>query len=370
MLKYGYTVFDEDMNMKELNLTATDSRSVILIEEGLLHRLPELVRNLFPLSKVLIVTDENVEKLYGKSVYESLARSGIPCVKKVLPFGERTKSFEYLNIILDCLGENGFTRSDAVMALGGGVIGDLSGFAAALWQRGMKLIQAPTTLLAQIDSSIGGKTAIDTKWGKNTIGAFKQPDLVCIDPQVLTTLSKTDFSAGMAEMIKYACIRDKEMFRILKTHSDNIFPHLSELILQACKIKKEVVEEDCFDTGLRMILNFGHTVAHVLEGLNDFEGLPHGYAVALGMIDITKRSEALGCTLSGTADQIQKLCDAYGLPTEMPAVDKRAAVSFLLRDKKARSGQMNLVLLKEIGSCFIKKMDVGDAIQFLGWEEK
>jgi hypothetical protein len=126
VLKYGYTVFDEDMNMKELNLTATDSRSVILIEEGLLHRLPELVRNLFPLSKVLIVTDENVEKLYGKSVYESLARSGIPCVKKVLPFGERTKSFEYLNIILDCLGENGFTRSDAVMALGGGVIGDVT----------------------------------------------------------------------------------------------------------------------------------------------------------------------------------------------------------------------------------------------------
>ena len=134
MLKYGYTVFDEDMNMKDLNLTATDSRSVILIEEGLLHRLPELVRNLFPLSKVLIVTDENVEKLYGKSVYESLARSGIPCVKKVLPFGERTKSFEYLNIILIAW-ENGFTRSDAVMALGGGVIGDLSGFAAALMAR-------------------------------------------------------------------------------------------------------------------------------------------------------------------------------------------------------------------------------------------
>ena len=191
--------------------------------------------------------------------------------------------------------------------------------------------------------------------GKNTIGAFKQPDLVCIDPQVLTTPFENGLFGrygGNDQVCLHSRQRDVPYF---KNAFGQYIPHLSELILQACKIKKEVVEEDCFDTGLRMILNFGHTVAHVLEGLNDFEGLPHGYAVALGMIDITKRSEALGWTLSGTADQIQKLCDAYGLPTEMPAVDKRAAVSFLLRDKKARSGQMNLVLLKEIGSCFIKR---------------
>ncbi len=351
--------------MNELYISTGENRSKIIIKPGVMHQLSTYIKEVFPTVKVLIVTDRNVDGYYGESMEGLLEQANIPVVKLVLPPGEKTKSFEQLLHVYDFLGENRFTRSDAVMALGGGVIGDLAGYAAATWQRGMNLIQVPTTLLAQIDSSIGGKTAIDTKWGKNMVGAFKQPGLVCIDPLSLKTLPDYEMAAGMAEMIKYACIWDRSMFELLQ-NSNDIIPCLPDLIVRSCNIKKAVVEEDSLESGKRMILNFGHTVAHVLEGMDDYE-VSHGFAVAMGMVYITRQSERQGLTKPGTADQIRQLCIKYGLPVDFPSVDGKKAGAFVTRDKKARSGKMNLVLLHEIGSCFVHNIDVDRAADFLGW---
>lgn len=353
--------------MKKLEIRTDHHSSKIWTQPGIMDKIPELVKELFPASRVLIVTDRNVDGLYGDTVRDALSEAGIPVYKLVLPPGEKTKSFEELLKVYDALGENRFTRSDVMIALGGGVIGDLAGYAAATWQRGMQLVQVPTTLLAQIDSSIGGKTAIDTKWGKNMVGAFKQPDLVCIDPKVLKTLTRADFSAGLAEMIKYACIWDASMFETLKKHQKDISPYLPDLIVRSCEIKKQVVEEDSLDTGKRMILNFGHTVAHVLESMSGYEGLSHGFAVAIGMVAVTRRSEEYRLTKPGTTDELKALCQGYGLPVDLPDIDALKAGEFVARDKKARGDKLNLVLLKEIGSCFVSGIEIGKAIEFLGW---
>lgn len=352
-------------DLKVLKLKTNNHISEIYISNGVLECIGEHVSNKFKDAKVLIVTDENVDLLYGDKVLKILTCENINAYKLVLPPGEMTKSFEGLLRVYDALGINDMSRTDVILALGGGVIGDLTGFAAATWQRGMGLVQVPTSLLAQIDSSIGGKTAIDVKWGKNMIGAFKQPDLVFIDPGVLNSLDKKEFSAGMAEMIKYACIWDKLMFDTLKTKRENIKEYLPELILKACEIKKRIVEKDSLDLGLRMILNFGHTMAHVIESVTGYNTLSHGFAVAIGMVYITKRSEMCGITRPGTAKEIEDVCKMYGLPTQIPVIDKQVAREYIYRDKKARSRKMNLILIEEIGSYYIYKPDIDEAVRFL-----
>ena len=352
---------------EHLEINTQNHVSNVYIGPKIFKCIPKYVRKSFLGSKVLIVTDRNVDSFYGEQILQNMKEEGILATKLILPPGEKSKSVSGLLSVYDELGKNGFLRNDLIMALGGGVIGDLAGFAAATWQRGMGLVQVPTTLLAQIDSSIGGKTAIDLKWGKNMVGAFKQPDLVCIDPELLLTLDCPNFSSGMAEMIKYACIWDHEMFEILKTRSDCITEYLTDLIFKSCSVKKQVVEEDTEDNGKRMILNFGHTIAHVLESLAGYENLSHGFAVAIGMVEIMRRAEVNGLVRSGIAEELAYVCNLYDLPTEMPQINRQSAAEFVLRDKKARKGKINLVLLNEIGSCFIYKTEIDKVVKFLGW---
>ncbi len=331
----------------------------IYIENGILAKTGEYVSGSFSGKKIMIVSDDNVFPLYGQKVRDSLTKSGYECHSLVLPHGEPTKSFQSLPKIYSAMLKAKLTRSDLVIALGGGVIGDLAGFAAATYLRGVKLVQIPTSLLAQVDSSVGGKVAVDLPEGKNLVGAFYHPKLVLIDPDVLDTLSPHFISDGMGEVIKYGCIKDSALFERLCSHSsfEDLKPELADIIAKCVDIKRIVVEADQFDTGERMLLNFGHTLAHTIEQHYHYERESHGEAVGIGMYQITKLAEEKGLTAPGCAGKILKALEIYGLPSEcgLPASDLTGAISL---DKKNLNGHLNVVLLKEIGDSYVYPTDV------------
>lgn len=246
-----------------------------------------------------------------------------------------------------------FSRSDLIIALGGGVIGDLAGFAAASFLRGIKFIQIPTSLLAQVDSSVGGKVAVDLPEGKNLVGAFYQPALVLIDPLVLNTLPERYINDGMGEVIKYGCIWDADLFKNLEAHTsfEDLKKDLTEVIYRCVDIKRIVVEHDQFDTGERMLLNFGHTLAHTIEQHYHYTRESHGEAVAIGMYQITKIAEEMGLTKSGEAEHIRKVLDIYGLPHKCDLM-LHDLIGAIALDKKNLGGKLNVVLLKEIGKSY------------------
>ena len=305
----------------------------------------------------MIVSDDNVFPLYGQQVMDSL--KDYECHSLVLPHGEPTKNFQSLPKIYTAMLDAKLTRSDLVIALGGGVIGDLAGFAAASYLRGIKLVQIPTSLLAQVDSSVGGKVAVDLPQGKNLVGAFYQPKMVLIDPDVLNTLPEHFIKDGMGEVIKYGCIKDGSLFDRLCAHSsfEDLKPELPEIIARCVDIKRIVVEADQFDTGERMLLNFGHTLAHTIEQYYNYERESHGEAVGIGMYQITLMAEGKGLTGSGCADQIKKALDIYGLPSScgLPVTDLTKAITL---DKKNLNGKLNVVLLKELGSSYVYPTDI------------
>ncbi|MBQ8435696.1 MAG: 3-dehydroquinate synthase, partial [Oscillospiraceae bacterium] len=260
----------------------------IYIERGLLNNCGRLIADVVNTRKAAVITDDIVDGLYYKKLEKALKDEGFSVVKFVFPNGEASKSTETLNDIYNFLCENSITRSDCIIALGGGVVGDISGYAAATFLRGLKYVQIPTTLLAQIDSSVGGKTAIDLPCGKNLVGAFKQPSCVICDPDVLSTLSEKIMSDGMAEAIKYGMIRDRELFELIASHNtENVSSVIDKIIYKCISIKRDVVENDEFDTGERMILNFGHTLGHAVERYYNYETYTHGSAVAIGMYMMT-----------------------------------------------------------------------------------
>ena len=273
----------------------------IHIENGILAKTGELVSEVFSGKKIMIVSDDNVFPLYGEIITKALSDSGFECHSFVLPHGEPTKSFQSLPKIYEALINAKLTRSDLLIALGGGVIGDLAGFAASSYLRGIKFVQIPTSLLAQVDSSVGGKVAVDLPQGKNLVGAFYHPKAVIIDPDVLNTLPDHFISDGMGEVIKYGCIKDKELFELLCRHTsfDDLKPKLTQIIARCVDIKRIVVEADQFDLGERILLNFGHTLAHTIEQHFNYERESHGEAVGIGMYQITKIAEAKGLTTSG-----------------------------------------------------------------------
>lgn len=322
------------------------------IEPGILKRAGQELKAVLKAKKLFIITDENVQALYGGVLRASLEEAGFDTAVYVQKPGEREKSMRNLERILRAMAREGVTRSDAVLALGGGVIGDISGFAAAVYMRGIPWAGVPTTLLAEIDSSVGGKTAVDLPEGKNLAGAFYQPKAVLIDPDVLKTLQRKQMKEGMAEMIKYACIADKDMFAELLSGAQDMQRH----IYNCCDIKRRVVEEDERDTGLRMILNFGHTLGHALEAAAGYR-YTHGQAVAAGMAHITERSEQMGLTEKGTSGKLRAILKKYGLPDRLPDGMENRISDVMMRDKKLLSGKLNLVLLKEIGSCYIYPVD-------------
>ena len=274
-------------------------------------------------------------------------------------YGEPTKSFQSLPKIYEALINAKLTRSDLLIALGGGVIGDLAGFAASSYLRGIKFVQIPTSLLAQVDSSVGGKVAVDLPQGKNLVGAFYHPKAVIIDPDVLNTLPDHFISDGMGEVIKYGCIKDKELFELLCRHTsfDDLKSKLTQIIARCVDIKRIVVEADQFDLGERILLNFGHTLAHTIEQHFNYERESHGEAVGIGMYQITKIAEEKGLTTSGCAEQIKKALEIYKLPdnSNLPIDVLTDAISL---DKKNLNNHLNVVLLHDIGDSYVYPTDV------------
>lgn len=327
----------------------------IVIEKGMLSRIGEEIKKLYNGEKVFIITDENVNKYYGSKVEESLQSVGFNTRKLVLKAGEETKSFNTLPTIYNELLDFKLTRKELIITLGGGVIGDLGGFAASSFLRGVPFIQVPTSLLAQVDSSVGGKVAVDLEKGKNLVGSFYQPKAVFIDPEVLNTLPEKFYKDGMGEVIKYGCIKDKELFDklALLKNRDEVMNHIEDIVYTCCNIKRVVVEKDEKDLGERMLLNFGHTLGHAIETFYNYKGYSHGEAVAVGMYNITLESEELGITEKGTAKKIKDILVNYGLPYEMKVDDNEAIVNTIALDKKNLGSVLKVILLNSIGDSII-----------------
>jgi 3-dehydroquinate synthase len=330
----------------------------IIIENGLLDRIGSEVKKIFKGNKIFILTDKNVNKHYGDKISKELLDNNYDVKLLALEPGEQTKDFSTLPQVYDELLDFGLTRSDLVVALGGGVIGDLAGFVASTYLRGIDFVQVPTSLLAQVDSSVGGKVAVDLKRGKNLVGSFYHPKVVFIDPTVLNTLDERFFVDGMAEVIKYGCIKDKNLFDTLSNIKDKneLINNIDQIIHRCCSIKKEVVEKDEKDTGERMLLNFGHTLGHAIEQYYNYSKYTHGEAVAIGMYQISKISEKNALTSAGTTDLIKEILVKYNLPYDMD-VKMEDIIGAIKLDKKNLGNVLNVIILDEIGQSRIYKTD-------------
>lgn len=335
----------------------------IHIETGLFNRLPQIFRVKHFGKKLAVVSDMNVYKLYGKEFVLQLEQEGFYIIPIVFEAGEKSKNLVTLDSIYNALADAAFTRSDIVVALGGGVTGDMAGLAAATFLRGMGYIQIPTTLLAMVDSSIGGKVAVDLPQGKNLIGAFYQPDAVYTDPRILETLSDKQFSDGMAELLKHGLIKDICLYDSL-VYDDNIFDrktlsiNFDEYIFVSCNIKRSIVEEDEHDNGIRQLLNFGHTLGHAIERVQNYTGLSHGEAISIGMIAITMLTEGMGLTKKGESEKIIKALRKYNLPTKWPELNTPEIIDAIALDKKNRSGKITVSYIEEIGQGRLIELDL------------
>lgn len=337
----------------------------VLIGNGLIEDCGKLIREKNAARKdavkAAVITDDKVWELYGEKVTESLRSAGFETLKMVLPNGEESKNTDNLISVLEFLAENEFTRSDLIAALGGGVAGDLAGFAAAVMLRGVDFIQIPTTLLACVDSSVGGKTAVDLRAGKNLAGAFHQPRLVICDLDVLDSLPEETFKDGSAEVIKYGVLADPRLFEHLM---DKGLEFDREYVVSRCiEIKRDVVNEDEFDTGKRRLLNLGHTLAHAAEQLSSYK-LSHGKAVAIGMSVFSAAAASYGICDSLTAERIREAVKRFGLPCDTD-YSAEELYEVMLRDKKRNGSSISIVLPEKIGRCIIKKMDIAELEDFI-----
>lgn len=338
--------------IEKLTLNGAAGQSDILIGSGLLSQAAARCAEVFSPSRIHIVTDSVVAPLYLDRLK---GQFDLPVTTSVIPSGEEHKRLSTVEGIYHDLLAAGITRKDLIIALGGGVTGDITGFAAATFLRGVSLCQIPTTLLAQVDSSVGGKTGVDLPEGKNLVGAFYQPRLVLIDPDALSTLPAATFADGMAEVVKYGCIQNRGVLDLVRMpdYMDNI----ACIIYECVKIKRDVVEVDERDTGMRMILNFGHTIGHAVEKLGNYVDLTHGQAVSIGMVAAMKISNALGAS-NDLDDVLTDLLDALSLPTRLP-YDREAVFQALLSDKKKLGDTINFVLVRELGRAVVEPLDLG-----------
>ncbi|MDB2084822.1 3-dehydroquinate synthase [Clostridium paraputrificum] len=327
----------------------------MLIEKGLLSKLGEELKKIYFGEKIFIITDENVDKYYGDKVKDELDKAGYKTRKMVLTPGEETKSFSTLPSIYNELLDFKLTRKELIITLGGGVIGDLGGFAASTFLRGVSFVQIPTSLLAQVDSSVGGKVAVDLEKGKNLVGSFYQPKAVFIDPDVLNTLPEKFYKDGMAEVIKYGCIKDIDFFYMLKSlkSREEVMNNIEDILYKCCYIKKSVVERDEKDLGERMLLNFGHTLGHAIEKYYNFTGYSHGEAVAIGMYNISLKSEDEGITEKSVSEEIKEILINYDLPYEVDIKDNNKIIDTISLDKKNIGNVLKVILLKSIGESII-----------------
>lgn len=352
--------------MKKIAVHASKEYEVI-IGTSLLCQAGENAKRLFGTGKAAIITDDIVDSLYAESLEVSLKESGFDVSKMVFPNGETIKTPENVFAIVNFLAENHFTRSDVVFALGGGTVGDLSGFAASIFLRGIKLVQLPTTLLAAVDSSVGGKTAVNLNTGKNLAGSFYQPDLVLCDIDTLQTLPDRIFNDGCAEVIKYGVIQSKELFESIKK---GIQSDLENIIASCVQIKSDIVSVDEHDRGIRQLLNFGHTAGHAVERFTDF-AVSHGEAVAIGMVLLSKAAYKKGFCAKNVVEEIIQLLKQYALPVSTDLTAQQLLDS-ALSDKKREGGFISLVLPETIGKAITKKVSVEELLEFfhLGLEKE
>ena len=323
----------------------------ISIQKGILDLLGPAVKELTGAQKIGIITDDVVDTLYGQRLENALQAVGIEGHRIVFKAGEASKNMTVLAEVYDQLSTSGVTRSDAIITLGGGVPGDLGGFAAATFLRGVPFIQIPTTILAQVDSSVGGKVAVDLPSGKNLAGSFYQPKAVFIDPDLLQTLSPRIIHDGLAEVIKYGCIRDSHLFHLFEdlAGDEGLPEHWEEIIKICCTIKARIVEKDEFDTGERMLLNFGHTIGHAAEKYYGYGTYTHGEAVAAGMAVLTAQTEKMGLTRAGTAQRICQVLQKFDLPVTLDA-PVESLLKYIGHDKKKRGKNVTLIILDDIGA--------------------
>lgn len=331
----------------------------IIVDNSLLDNCGSIIKDVTSADKIVVVTDDIVDSLYSDTVVKSLENTGFNVKKYVFPNGEASKCFNTLNELYDFLALNEITRTDCLVALGGGVVGDLTGYAAATYLRGIDFVQIPTTLLAQVDSSIGGKTAIDIPAGKNLVGAFKQPNIVICDISTLSTLTPHIFSDGMGEVVKYAMIRSSKLFDIL-TKSD-AKDNLEEIICQCIDIKRQIVENDEFEKGERMLLNFGHTFGHAIEKAQNYSGLSHGSAVAVGMCIVTELAVKKGLCSEGTYTELKECLKKYALPISV-GISNEELAKHCVNDKKRTSDIINIVIATDIGKSELRKIPINSII--------
>ncbi|MGI9402247.1 MAG: 3-dehydroquinate synthase [Rhizobiaceae bacterium] len=349
----------------------------IRIGGGLLEKVGQLIAEMRPGARVAIVTDTNVNQLHGDKLRNSLDKSGISHVTISVDAGEPSKSFPTLVSVTDALLDARLERSDLLIALGGGVVGDLAGFAAAIFRRGMDFVQIPTSLLAQVDSSVGGKTGINTSHGKNLIGAFHQPILVLADTDLLRTLPEREFRAGYAEVVKYGLIDNPDFFDWLEANASEIFefgPALAQAIATSCESKARIVAEDERETGKRALLNLGHTFGHALEAAVEYDSsrLVHGEAVAIGLMLAHEFSNHLNVCDADSVERLRNHLLDRQLPTrisdisgDLPDAAKLGAI--IAQDKKVNKGRLTFILTKGLGKSYIANDVPGDAVEnFLG----
>ena len=356
--------------MEILNVGLGKNSYDIMIGENFFEKFPEYIGKVYSGKKLFVITDSNVNKIY-KNEYEKMFK-GFDYTIYVLEAGEKNKHIGIMPGIYSAMVNAELTRKDMVVAFGGGVVGDIAGFAAASYMRGIDFIQIPTTIVSQVDSSVGGKVGVDLPEGKNLIGAFHQPKLVLIDNYFLNTLTNRYFYDGFAEIVKYGCIYDKNFFdrlvEIVETVGvsyndenykqklrEHLMRYVNGIVYRSCEIKKEVVEKDEKESNLRMILNFGHTIGHAIEQFTNYEKYSHGEAISAGMVDITKIGEKKGFTKKNEFVKIEKLLRVLNLPTEIE-YPKYKISEIMKRDKKSTNDGINFVILKEIGKVEIMKI--------------
>lgn len=351
--------------MNKVNININNDLKInydILVKKGLINDTGKLVKEVLRGKRALIVTDDIVDKFYTETVKKSLEKENIITSVCVLENGETNKNIESIYNIYSALAKNELSRKDIIIALGGGVIGDMAGYAAATWMRGIDFVQIPTTLLACVDSSVGGKTGINIKEGKNLVGAFHSPRLVIMDNDVLNTLPKREFNAGMAEVIKHAFLFDKKLLEYLENNNNNF--DMDFILKRNCELKGHIVEIDYKEKKERMFLNFGHTIGHSVENAAGYGVLLHGEAVAIGVIfaieygikkNITKDKSLL--------ERAKNIFAKFSLPTEIPSnINLKDAIKL---DKKRSNDEINFVFLEDIEKPLINKVSINDIVNLL-----
>ena len=331
----------------------------IVIEKGGLKRVGTWLRSLWGEKKVAIISDNHVAKLYASTVEASIKEAGFQVVRFEFLEGEARKNLTTVSKVYEFLATESMTRSDGIIALGGGVVGDLAGFAASTYMRGISFVQIPTSLTAQVDSSIGGKTGVNTAFAKNMVGTFAQPDGVFIDPELIE---------GMGEVIKYGLIQDTELWEELEAMDgsiESILEHAESIISHSCLVKRDHVVADELDNGIRLYLNFGHTIGHAIEATAGYGQVMHGEAVSMGMVQLSRVAEEKGLMPKGISQQIEAMCRKFGLPVAYENWDKEALYQALTHDKKARGNSLKLVIVPELGQAAIHQIPLQEMKEFL-----